>query len=93
MKTGPNIETIHMAESQTIDTNLTVIKTIISNVDIYSFETTKQQFLCFQNTERMSINDYGEIIERKDENGFIYINGGSLYRPFPQWINDLGLVG
>lgn len=75
MKTGTNIETIHMEESETIDNNLKGTKIIISNVDVHSFEKTKQQFLCFQNTERMSINDYGEIIERKDENGFIYING------------------
>ena len=75
MKTGTSIETIHMYESETTDNNLKGTKLTISNGDIYSFATTTQQYLCFQNTARMGINDNGEIIERKDENGFTYING------------------
>ena len=75
IKTGTNIETIHMEETEAADNNLKGTKIIINNVDIDSFEKTKQQFLCFQNTERMSINEYGEIIERKELSGFIYING------------------
>lgn len=48
MKTGTNIETIHMEESETIDNNLKGTKIIISNVDVHSFEKTKQQFCVFK---------------------------------------------
>jgi len=71
----PNIFTLHALLKEPINTECIGTDVILSNINDIEILKAKELFLNFKNISPLEATTYGEIYERENYKGIIYING------------------